>query len=205
MRCKHCDKECKNDNSLRNHQRLCKLNPDRQTTPFCDLAKQKEIADKRKSSGRVNQWSNPGYQLSEHTREKMSRSSIGRQHSKDTKEKISNAVNEKIKNNDWHTSLAKDHHYNYNGVDLHGKWELSYAQWLDANNISWSRCKESFKYFYEGKERRYTPDFYLHDTDEYIEIKGYKTDKDDEKWSQFPQYRNLVVLMKEDLKHLRII
>jgi hypothetical protein len=28
--CKHCGKECKNDNSLRNHERLCKSNPNRQ-------------------------------------------------------------------------------------------------------------------------------------------------------------------------------
>lgn len=26
--CKHCDKECKNKNSLRNHERLCKENPE---------------------------------------------------------------------------------------------------------------------------------------------------------------------------------
>ena len=30
-RCPHCDKECKNANSLRNHERLCKSNPNRQT------------------------------------------------------------------------------------------------------------------------------------------------------------------------------
>jgi hypothetical protein len=28
--CKYCNKECKNDNSLRNHERLCKSNPNRQ-------------------------------------------------------------------------------------------------------------------------------------------------------------------------------
>jgi very-short-patch-repair endonuclease len=28
--CKYCGKECKNDNSLRNHERLCRLNPNRQ-------------------------------------------------------------------------------------------------------------------------------------------------------------------------------
>ena len=28
--CKFCNKECKNDNSLRNHERLCKLNPNKQ-------------------------------------------------------------------------------------------------------------------------------------------------------------------------------
>lgn len=30
MKCKFCNKECKNNNSLTNHQRLCKNNPDRQ-------------------------------------------------------------------------------------------------------------------------------------------------------------------------------
>lgn len=30
MKCQYCSKTCKNDNSLRNHQRLCKENPDRQ-------------------------------------------------------------------------------------------------------------------------------------------------------------------------------
>ena len=30
MICKFCEKECKNDNSLRNHERLCKSNPKRQ-------------------------------------------------------------------------------------------------------------------------------------------------------------------------------
>lgn len=34
MNCKFCNKECKNNNSLRNHERLCKLNPNRQLTTF---------------------------------------------------------------------------------------------------------------------------------------------------------------------------
>ena len=37
MLCKFCDRLCKNDNSLRNHQRLCKLNEDRQYTKFSDI------------------------------------------------------------------------------------------------------------------------------------------------------------------------
>ena len=32
--CKFCGKICKNENSLRNHQRLCKENPDRQESSF---------------------------------------------------------------------------------------------------------------------------------------------------------------------------
>lgn len=34
MNCKFCNKECKNANSLRNHERLCKLNPERQLTTY---------------------------------------------------------------------------------------------------------------------------------------------------------------------------
>lgn len=32
--CKYCSKECKNANSLRNHERLCKSNPCRDLTPY---------------------------------------------------------------------------------------------------------------------------------------------------------------------------
>lgn len=37
--CTYCDKECKNGNSLRNHERLCKSNPNRQI-PNLDAARQ---------------------------------------------------------------------------------------------------------------------------------------------------------------------
>ena len=32
--CRYCGKECKNNNSLRNHERLCKENPNRQESSF---------------------------------------------------------------------------------------------------------------------------------------------------------------------------
>lgn len=204
MNCKFCEKECKNDNSLRNHQRLCKFNPDRQTTPFQDREKQKEIA---KIRGSKNQWSDSNYKMSDETRKKLSIVANKRNanESEETKAKRKATIAEKVKNNEWHVSLAKNHHYNYKYIDLHGKWELNYAKWLDKNQIKWQRCKDSFSYEYDGKIRRYTPDFYLIDTDEYIEIKGYKTEKDDAKWSQFPKYRTLKVLMKEDLKSMGVL
>lgn len=37
--CKYCGKECKNENSLRNHERLCKKNPNRQDSPFVKFNK----------------------------------------------------------------------------------------------------------------------------------------------------------------------
>ena len=96
-------------------------------------------------------------------------------------------------------------HHNYNGVDLHGSWELKYAKHLDSNNILWERCNTVFKYVFEGKERQYKPDFFLPDTNEYVEIKGYVTPKDQAKWEQFPKDITLKVLMKQDLKKLNII
>ena len=61
--------------------------------------------------------------------------------------KISETIQKKVAEGTWHTSLAKNMHYNYNGIDLHGTWELKYAQYLDKNNIKWIRCKEQFDYF----------------------------------------------------------
>lgn len=52
-KCKYCNKECKNENSLRNHERLCKQNPDRQLTPYERGIKTFEM------SGRVKTSSNP--------------------------------------------------------------------------------------------------------------------------------------------------
>lgn len=34
LKCRYCGKECKNDNSLRNHERLCRQNPNRDLTPY---------------------------------------------------------------------------------------------------------------------------------------------------------------------------
>ena len=62
---------------------------------------------------------------------------------------------------------------------------------------------ESFEYNFENKVRHYTPDFYLTDSDTYIEIKGFKTEKDDAKWKQFS--KKLIVLTKAELKELGII
>lgn len=76
---------------------------------------------------------------------------------------------------------------------------------FDKQNIKWIRNKQQFDYIFENKKRKYTPDFYLSDTDEYIEIKGYETDKDRAKWSQFPKDKILKIYKQKELKQLQII
>jgi hypothetical protein len=55
-----------------------------------------------------------------------------------------------------------------------------------------------------GKSHRYFPDFYLPETEEYIEIKGYKTERDEAKWKYFPKDKKLTILFGTELKELGI-
>jgi hypothetical protein len=118
------------------------------------------------------------------------------------KNKIANTVNQKIENGDWHVSLAKNMWKVYNGQKFHGTWEVKYAKWLDKNKIQWRKPSETFKYEFQGKTKRYTPDFYLIEDACYVEIKGYETDKDRAKWSQFPLKHK--VIKKQDFKNMGI-
>lgn len=121
----------------------------------------------------------------------------------DIADKISKTVNKKIENNNWHYSFSKVRTYNYKGVNLHGSWELKFAKYLDKNGICWERPDEKFVYQFEGEERHYIPDFYIPERNKYIEIKGYKTEKDEAKWEYFPC--DLEILREEDLEELNII
>jgi hypothetical protein len=174
--------------------------------------KMSDIRKARLASGEIVPWNkglknDPRCRHNEETRQKMSEflKKKNPMFSAKTKKKLSDTINKKVKEGTWHTSLAKSIHKSYNGINLHGSWELEYAKFLDKNNIKWIRNKETFTYIFEEKERKYTPDFYLLETDEYVEIKGYKTKKDEAKWSQFPPYRKLKILMKEELKLLGVI
>jgi hypothetical protein len=127
----------------------------------------------------------------------------GKHHSLESRKKMSNTVEKKVKQGTWHYSFSKTRTHKYKGVKLHGKWELQYAMWLDENNIKWLRPKENFNYRYENKERFYIPDFYLIDSAEYVEIKGYETEKDRCKWRDFPY--KLKVIKGKELKEMGII
>lgn len=94
--------------------------------------------------------------------------------------------------------------YKYKDAILQGTWELRFAIWCDNHNIKWAKNKESFDYIYKGQKHKYFPDFYLPVLDIYIEIKGYKIERDDFKWSQFPKDKSLVVINSYNFKSLGI-
>lgn len=68
-----------------------------------------------------------------------------------------------------------------NTVLLMSSLEIMYFEYLTTNNIKW--CKPaSIKYLdNSGKKHRYRPDFYLIDTNEIIETKGYWWGNDKQK------------------------
>ncbi len=140
--------------------------------------------------------------MSEKTRAKLREMNAGRNEEwyAENGRKISKTILKKVEKGEWHTSLAKNMHYDYKGNDLHGKWELAYAMYLDEVGIKWERCKHRFAYYFEEKNRFYTPDFYLIDEKKFIEIKGYETEKDRAKWNQFTF--DLEVLKLKEMKAL---
>lgn len=144
----------------------------------------------------------PKPEISEETREKLRKSSRSRtaEWHRENGKRISETIQQKVREGTWHTSVAKRMHHHYKGVTLHGYWELAYAMYLDRESITWERPKDRFAYEYEGRTRYYTPDFYLPNSDAFVEIKGYETAKDTAKWAQFK--RTLEVLRFQELKDL---
>lgn len=201
MNCAYCGKYFEKGTSLGGHIPKCKMNPSfierhgalLEKRKIDDLTKKsighvcecgKSFSSGQKLGGhKVSCRLNPNHEI---TKQKRILSQQNKSLSDSVKLKISTTILGKIENNEWHTSFSKSRTHEYKGIKFHGKWELNYAKWLDLNDIKWRRPTESFLYRFNNKNKRYTPDFYLIDFNEYIEIKGYPTDRDFCKWDQFP-------------------
>lgn len=81
------------------------------------------------------------------------------------------------------------------------EWEIEVIKFLIERKISFLRNCGYFNYTYKNRVRKYFPDFYLPEFDLYIEVKGYQTDKDLAKWSQFP--KKLLVIKKLEINKIK--
>ena len=197
--CQFCDKECKNSNSLKNHERLCKLNPNKQESSF---VKYNKI---RIPTNQFIKAKNENRQIivSDETKQKISEKAKLHKHSLETKQKIKESIKQNINNDNWHLSFSKSRTIEYKGYKFQGSWEFAFAKYLDNLNIKWERPNKKFDYKYNNDNHKYLPDFYLSDYNLYIEIKGYPTQKDFCKWEQFTD--NLDIYFGDDLYKLGII
>lgn len=100
INCQYCTKECKNANSHRNHERMCKLNPSRQLCGVSDPIKGPEIKKRLGGKGFGNQFTKayalglPKPEVSLETRKKISENTRKRNLARgdDVKAKISNSM-----------------------------------------------------------------------------------------------------------------
>jgi len=133
---------------------------------------------------------------------------VGRHHSEETKLKMSltatdqilNGVRSSYCNGERMTCLTP-----HNGfVVMRSSWEKKYAEYLKNNNIDFYY---EFETFCLSNGKSYIADFYLPNTDEYVEIKGYLSQDQSDKYELFRQeYPNLKwkILYKENLIDLGI-
>jgi hypothetical protein len=89
-------------------------------------------------------------------------------------------------------------------VYLDGTWELAVAEWLDKKQYNWKRNTKRFQYTnLKGTISHYVPDFWVEELNSYVEVKGYETELDRCKWSQFKD--PLVVWKRKELTEMKLL
>ena len=86
------------------------------------------------------------------------------------------------------------------GIVVTGNWEAEFYRWAKEKNLNPQQCDRGFTYHFSG-ERTYYPDFWLGSIDVYVEVKGYETEKDRCKWSQFP--KSLVIIKRKEIDEIK--
>ncbi len=201
--CQYCGKLYKTKVSLRQHEIRCKENPDKiKVKPsYGMLGKEGKGSNQFLKAERLNQ---PKPVVSEETRKKISEASKKRVWTTEQKSNHSKsmlkAVEDYPESYSVNNIIGRVKQIEYRGILLKGNWEVKTAEWLDFNKIEWQYEHCSYPYIFEGKERRYFPDFYLPEYDSYLEVKGFETEQDRAKWNQLTA--NLVVIDKKVVDNL---
>ena len=142
------------------------------------ILKGSETAKKRYASGEIiNHWK-------------------GKHHKEEIKQKISEKLkgnNNRYKENGGGNCIKGW----YKGYWCDSLWELAYIIYCLDHKIHIERNLKGFEYEYKGKKHLYFPDFIVNE--EYVEIKGLKSELTEVKIKSVP---NIRVFYKEDLKHV---
>lgn len=132
--CRFCGQERKNGNSLRNHERLCKENPNRQTSA---LMKYNEKG--HKGHNQFTKARELGLPIPESTRKGKPGTWLGRKHTEEQKKKISESAKRNHEKGIGHTWKNRYLNPSYAEQWLYG--------FLDARNIQFEK-EVPFKGFF---------------------------------------------------------
>ena len=201
--CKYCEKECKNANSLRNHERLCKLNPNRQVNPATG-----KPAWNRGLTSQIDSRVLAGDSLSKSIISGIAKaktlgtySCTGRASSEEAelnrKQKISETM--KVVGGGYRYGSGRGKKGKYKGYFCDSTYELVYIIYNIDHNIPFKRCERYYTYEIANQVHKYYPDFELADGT-LIEIKGYYTELVDIKLKSIKD-RTIKILFEKDLKY----
>jgi hypothetical protein len=197
MFCQFCQKEANNLRSKIQHEIRCKENPDKiQIKPSYGMLGKKG----------ANQYTY-GAEMSSETKKKISKATTdwNSKYWNDPENKIkhSEAMKKAVENNpDSYTSSnrGRTKQIIIDGIKFQGQWEVDFYNWAKENNLNPTRPTKGFKYEWNG-ERTYYPDFYIESKNLYVEVKGYETERDRAKWSQFTE--KLCIIKETEIKKIR--
>ena len=197
MFCQYCNKPAKSTRSKQQHEIRCKSNPSG------IVVKPSYGMLGKKGS---NQYTY-GTVMSKETRNKLSKATtlqnLKRWADPSNKLKQSEAMKRAVENNPEAYSSSnrgRTKQIIVDGIKFQGQWEVDFYKWAKTNGLDPKRPKESFEYQWNGT-RRYFPDFYIPSKDLYVEVKGYETERDRAKWSQFP--KKLYIIKAQQIKEIR--
>lgn len=193
--CQYCGVERKSYRSKVQHEIYCKSNP---------TAKVKVPSYGNLGKKGANQYTKgTAKPLSDETRKKFSERSLRQVWTDERRAKLSESMKAAVANNPSAYSSSnrgRVKQIEYNGIKFQGKWELAFYQWCEQSNVPVERNHKGFPYIWNGN-RTYFPDFYLPNHSAYVEVKGYKTERDDAKWSQFPE--RLIIVDRIAIDNIR--
>ena len=174
--CKYCGKECKNLNSLKQHEIRCKENPNH--------------INIIKTNGNTKHHVSWNKGLTKETDDRVKRQ--GRTFSQRVKAGIITSVGGYREN-----AVKGCYKYGYyKNIRCDSSWELAFVVFNIEHNIPIKRNTQRFEYFIDDKKHIFIPDFVVNET-EIIEIKG----KQDSNWKRKQlAYPNIKFIFKEDIK-----
>lgn len=207
MQCNFCFQIYKFQCRKISHEKTCKFNPNKplstkirsnQYIKAKELGLPKPIMNGRKwtneekrKQGELAKKSNAKFWSNPANKEK---------HSRKMKEVVSKNPESYSKNNVSGRAKIYEINDSFGPTKVKGSWELEVGKWLNDNSLKWTNSIKPYNYYWNNSWHLYFPDFYLIDLDILIEVKGYKTARDDAKWQAVT--KPFFVLVKSDLDNL---
>lgn len=213
--CEYCNKQCKNRNSLVQHQIRCKNNPARIK---CGNPNNLVNYTTKLKSGSISIWNKGKTKYSsnsiQHAVDSLQKTirlkhangekySTGKaktnEKEQERRQKISNTMKKNCNAGGIRLNSGKGKKGWYKGIYCRSTYELVYVIYNIDHNIEFAPCKRIYLYEYNNEQHKYYPDFELADGT-IIEIKGYANKQTEAKINSVKD-RPIKVLYWKDLQY----